>query len=221
MSLALGVPLESKKKNSITPRIPELDVLAYKELALRTPRIALSMLPVIALVALITDIKTLAPEAAGMYAAIYLLLGLYRLNLAKNFDDEYKNNPKAWTRRFSLVMILYATGIGAVLPVVFFITGASWTFIVCLLSTTGIAASAVSSLSPREGLFRTFVCIAKLPAIFTLLAFGTHREIGLGILVLVYLGQLIILGRYFHTEFWANLSREHLLKERAQARQAS
>lgn len=87
--------------------------------------------------------------------------------------------------------------LGLLLPVVYFAEGPGWTFIICLLATTGTAASATGSLSPHWGLFRGFVAAIEAPGIQVLLLSGDIRTTGLGVIVLIFLGQ------NFHKQYWS------------------
>jgi signal transduction histidine kinase/ActR/RegA family two-component response regulator len=205
--------LFSKKNPS--HRIPALDPLADRELARRSPKVALTMVPLVGLVTLITDLRTTAPLHAGLFAGFLLVLGLYRLLLVKQFPSLYARAPRYWMRRFNLTILVSAAAFGLALPAIYFTLGAGWTLIICLLTVTGMGASATGSLSPRIALLRGFVSMTLLPLSLTLLVYGNLREIGLGILILFFLGQLLVLGNYFHAEFWRSLKNAHLLKERA------
>ena len=205
------------RKTTPTQHIPELNVQANRELALRSPKVAFSLVPVALLVTIITDLREHFPVEAGLAVMLLILFGLYRVKLARRFEAEYNQQPRVWLKKFFTVIILSAAIFGITLPLVFFSLGAGWTFIICVLTTTGLAAAATSSLSPRQNLFRTFVIILELPGAVTLLAFGDLREMGLGLLMLIFLGQILVMGSYFHHEFWSGLRTAHLLKKRAAA----
>jgi signal transduction histidine kinase/ActR/RegA family two-component response regulator len=196
-------------------RIPALDPLADRELAKRSPKVALTMVPLVGLVTLITDLRTTAPLHAGLFAGFLLVLGLYRLHLAKRFPSLYARSPRNWVRRFAFTILISAAAFGLALPTIYFALGADWTLVISLLTVAGMGASATGVLSPRIVLLRSFVTLALLPLGLTLLAFGNLREMGLGALILVFQGQLLVLGQYFHAEYWRGLKNAHLLKERA------
>jgi signal transduction histidine kinase/ActR/RegA family two-component response regulator len=196
---------------------PILDILAHRELALRSPKVALSLVPVAVLVAFMTDLKDSYPLQSAAAAVVFLAAGIFRLVLSRRFSTHYRANSRSWFRNFALAILLSTSVFSVTLPLIYLKLGAGWTFIICLLTSTGAAASATGSLSPHQNLFRAYVVLAKLPAIVTLLAFGGPREMGLGLLTLVFLVQILVLGQHSHKQFWAGLRSEHLLKQRAKA----
>ncbi len=202
-------------KNKPYHRIPALDPLADRELAKRSPKVALSMVPLVGLVTLITDLRTTAPLYAGLFAGLLLVLGLYRLLLVKQFTSLYARSPRHWMRRFTLTILVSAAAFGLALPAIYFTLGSDWTLIICLLTVAGMGATSTATLSPRLTLFRGFVSLTLLPLSLVLLVDGNMREMGLGVLILAFLGQLFILGNYFHAGFWRALKTAYLLKERA------
>ena len=205
------------RKSPHDDHIPELDFLASRELALRSRKVALTLVPMTILVTFITDLKGQFSNPAALVTLLFLCVGLFRLSLAERFEASYQASPRSWLHQFSAAATLPAVVLGLSLPLIFLNMGGGWTFIICLLAITGTAASATGSLSPNLGLFRIFVVVLVLPIIVTLLAFGEVKEMGLGFLTLVFLGQILLLGNHFHHELWTRLRGTHLLQERAAA----
>ena len=196
-------------------RLPLLDRQADHELAVRSRRVAFVYVPVILLLTLITDLKVAAPWTAAAVGLMYVAAGALRLRLGAGFDAAYDASPRHWRRRFAIVTLLPAACWGLLLPTVGLKLGFDWTFMVCLLATAGIAAGSISSLSPRLSILRAFVSLQLLPAAATLALTGHGREAGLGLLLVVFWAQMLVLARYFHAEMWSSMRKGAELEERA------
>jgi signal transduction histidine kinase/ActR/RegA family two-component response regulator len=192
-----------------------LDRQADRELATRTRRVAFVYVPVLLLLTFITDLRTAAPWAAAAFALLYALTGWLRLRMSLAFEGRYDADPARWRRDFALVTLVPAATWGLLVPVTGLALGFGWTFLVCLLATAGIAAGAVSSLSPRLRVLRAFVSLLLLPAAATLGVAGHGREAGLAALLVVYWVQMLVLARYFHAELWSGLRKGAELEQRA------
>ena len=195
--------------------IMELDRLADAELAKRSLRVGFIYVPLSIIVSLITDLSSDFPRQTTGFILLFLLMGVIRSHFARNFESNY--NPQNWIKKFTIYTLIPALALGSVAPLVFFYQGAGWDFIICILSVTGVSAGASSSLSPRKKIFRVFQTVLLVPTILTLVIFGEGKAQALSVLVLLWLGQVLVLGRYFHQEFWAGLHGQHQLKLRAKA----
>ena len=195
--------------------IIELDRLADAELARRSLRVAFIYVILSVIVSLITDLHSDFPRQTIGFVGLFLVMGAIRTRLARRFEKNY--NAKNWMRKFTLYTMIPAIALGSVAPLTFFSQGAGWDFIICILSVTGISAGATSSLSPRKKIFQVFQAVLLVPTIITLAVFGEGKAQGLSVLILLWLGQVLVLGHYFHQEFWAGLHGQHQLKLRASA----
>lgn len=203
------------KSVSPTKHNPELDRQAHAELAKRSLRVAFIYVPLSIIVSLVTNLHSEFPLQTVGYVAMFLVMGFIRARLARGYESH--PNPQRWMKTFTLYTMIPVLALGSVAPLVFFASGAGWDFIICVLSITGVSAGATSSLSPRKNIYRIFQVILLLPTVFTLLVFGEGKVQGLAVLVLLFLGQVLVLGQYFHREFWKGLRAQHQLKERATA----
>ncbi len=182
---------------------------------MRSRRVAFVYVPVIFLLTMITDIRDIAPWTAAAVGLVYVVAGALRLRLSAIFDRTYDAAPSRWRKHFALVTIVPAACWGLLLPLVGLKLGVSWSFLVCLLATAGIAAGAISSLSPRMVILRWFVSVQLAPSAVALAISGHGREAGLAVLLLVFWAQMLILGRYFHAEMWSGMRKGAELEERA------
>ncbi len=194
--------------------IPELDYQTDGEMARRSLRVAFIYVPITLLVTFITDLKDHALDVTLAFTVIFLISGFIRLYLAQNFG---KNSIKNWRQKYTAATLAPTIIWGLALPAVYLKFGADWTLIICLLTTSGIVAGAISNLSPRLNIYRMHNSVMMLPTAATLIFTGEGRVIGLGFLLLVFWAQMMILSNYFHSEFWSSLHKEYLLTQRAEA----
>ncbi len=193
-----------------------LDRRADAQLAARTRRVAFVYVPVLLLLAVITDLKDVAPWPMAGLAGLYLGTGFLRRRLADTFERDYDTDPARWRSRFAYLTLAPAGLWGLLLPLIGIALGFGWTFLVCLLATCGVAAGSISSLSPRLRLLQTFLSVLLLPAAGALALAGYGRQLGLGLLLAVYWAQMMVLARYFHTELWSSLRQGRELEDRAE-----
>ncbi|MCP4292723.1 MAG: response regulator [bacterium] len=204
-------------ENTDTGHIEELNGLANAELARRSLRVSFIFIPVTLLVAKVTGLHQSAPKVVLAYLVMFLIFGLLRTIHTRDFEKRHKKNPDAWLRQYVFLTIGPALALGASIPLVYMHKGAGWDLIVCMMSLTGISAGATASLSARFKIFRLFQVIVLGPSIITLAFFASGKEQALSFLVILFLAQVMVLGRYFHKEFWSGLINQHELKIRAKS----
>jgi len=182
---------------------PGLEHRADRELARRTLRVAFMYVPLAVLLTGVTDLRRDVLAQTGIFTSVMLGAGWLRLRLCKKFDAVYAASPARWRRDNALLTVLISTlwGLGMAAVVVRY--GLDWTTIACLMATVGIGAGSVSSLSPRLHLFQWFVSTLLLPGATVFITYGRGDMAAMGVLVVVYWVQLLILGRFFSTEFMA------------------
>jgi len=200
--------------SKVKTHIPELDHLADRELARRSLKVAFVYVPITILATLITDLKDYALGISLTMTTLYLISGFVRYYLAQNFDN---GNVRNWRKKFIISTLIPTFFWGLSLPAVFFNFGADWTLVICVMTTSGLVAGAISNLSPRLTIYRIFNSVMMLPIAASLIITGEGRVIGLGFLLLIFWAQMMVLSKYFHAEFWSSLQKEHLLVQRANA----
>ena len=209
-------PMARARKSSAT-HIPELDHRANSELARRAQRVTFIYVPLSIIVSLVTDLHQNYPRETYGFIGLFLLMGLIRARLTRNFETNHDSSPTLWMRKFSLYTLIPAVALGSIAPLVFFSQGPGWDFIICILSLTGVSAGATSSLSARKNIFHAFQALLLIPTVIVLVFFGEGKTQGLTLLLVLWLGQIVILGHYFHKEFWSGLNAQYQLKLRATA----
>jgi signal transduction histidine kinase/CheY-like chemotaxis protein len=190
-------------------------------MAFRSLRVAFSYIPAVVTVTLMTDLKTVAPWSAVAVTLLYLASGISRFRLGRNFNAAYAANAPRWRRHFVVSTLLPATVWGLGNTLVYLQFGTTWTYLMCLLTTVGIAASSATNLSPRLPVFRTFLGLVMVPHIIVLVVAGGGREFALAGLILIFLLQMHSLGSYLHREFHQRVLREKELEQRAGALQSA
>ena len=196
---------------------PELEHRADRELARRTLRVAFMYVPVSILLVAITNLRRDALPLSLAFVAVMLAAGFLRLRLCRRFDQVYHRDPARWQRANSALTMTIAALWGLAMARIAVHYGLDWTTIACLMATVGIAAGAVSSLSPRIRLFRWFEGAILLPVAVAFASFGVGGIVSMGVLVVIYWVQMLILGRFFSTEFRHSLEDRIELEHRAEA----
>jgi signal transduction histidine kinase/ActR/RegA family two-component response regulator len=184
-------------------------------MARRTLRVAFMYVPVWMVLVAITDLKHDAPLPSALFLAAMLAAGFARLRLCGRFDALHAASPRGWLRRYAALALGIGAAWGGATAVIATRYALGWTTIAMLMATVGIAAGSVSSLSPRVNLFRAFVSSLLLPvaAAFALNVGGNGAAMGL--LVVIYWGQMLILGRFFNSEFRQSVADRLALEQRA------
>ncbi|MFO7607693.1 MAG: ATP-binding protein [Candidatus Krumholzibacteriia bacterium] len=190
---------------------------ADRELAQRTLRVAFMYVPVALILVAVTGLRRDAPILAAAFVAAMLAMGWLRLRLCRRFDRCYRADPARWRREYGLLTVTTAATWGTAMAAVAVHYGLDWTTIACLMATVGIAAGSVSSLSPRIRLFRRFVSVLLVPVGVAFVSFGEGGYVSMGLLVTIYWLQMLVLGRFFHSEFRQGLQDRLALEDRADA----
>ena len=195
----------------------EIERRADRELARRTLRVAFMYVPVSTLLVAITDLRHEALLLSAAFVASMLAAGFLRLRLCRRFDNVYPRDPAGWRRDNAVLTVTIAALWGLAMARIAVHYGLDWTTIACLMATVGIAAGSVSSLSPRIRLFRWFVSVLLLPVAVAFVSFAVGGIASMGVLVVIYWVQMLILGRFFNTEFRHSLEDRLELENRAEA----
>jgi signal transduction histidine kinase len=195
----------------------EMDPRTDRELARRSLRVAFMYVPVATLLVAITDLKHDLLLGATVFVGAMVAAGVPRLMWCRRFDAIYPAAPAEWRRRFAAVTLLPAAAWGLAMAAVAVHYALDWTTIACLMATVGIAAGSVSSLSPRVDVFRRFVSVLLLPSAVAFLSFRHGGIVSMSILVVIYWIQMLILGRFFNSEFQLGLRAQLELESRAAA----
>ena len=200
-----------------TAPVTDLESRTDRELARRSLRVAFMYVPVATLLVVITDLKNDLLLGAAVFVAAMVAAGVPRLYWCRQFDAVYPDAPGRWRNRFTAVTLLPAVVWGLAMAAVVVRYALEWTAIACLMATVGIAAGSVSSLSPRVDIFRRFVTVLLLPVAVAYLSFTHGGIVSMSLLVVIYWIQMLILGRFFHSEFQLALRAQLELENRAAA----
>ena len=198
-----GKPLES------------LSPFAHADLAHRSKRGVFMYALLLVLVTGFTRVRQEHLLEASLLIVLYAALGAWRFELIRRFDDLYGDDPESWKRRFA-ALTMWPAGlwsIGTVLTLQRYGLGVD--YLLPLLASLGLVAGAVSSLTPTRKLFRNYLLVMLLPNAVAQFMLGGNG-IGLGLMLLVYIGFMLLMGKQFNQEYWSGLRNSHLLRRRAE-----
>lgn len=202
---------------SVPATASSLNRRADEELSARSRRVAFTYLPATLLVTVATRLRTEALLPALVVMGLFLVAGLVRIRLALSFDRLYHDNAQRWRRSFALSVLVPALLWGGLTALALPRFGLEWTYYILLLTTVGLAASSVGSLSPRLRIFRLYLGFTVGPHIAILLVSHSQHDLTLAGLLAIFLFQIHTLGAYFHRELSTRLQREADLHNRAEA----
>ncbi|MEO8800353.1 MAG: hypothetical protein ABI551_20845, partial [Polyangiaceae bacterium] len=153
---------------------------------------------------------------AGRAVSVWMLaLGGARLYLARAVALR-AHEPKKWALWFRLTTVLAAASWGTCCALCTHFMG--WK-VILLVTTAGMTAGAVTSLSPSLRLARTYVGCMLGPTILAVTVWGTRSEVELtfAVILLLYFAFLSIEAGHVHDAFVTAIAHTFLLEVRATA----
>jgi signal transduction histidine kinase len=197
-----------------------LQHLADKDLARRAQA---SGLVYVALYAIIITFTRYANDhliIAVLAGLTIVVAATLRTWMILKFDTLYKLNPGAWLAGFSALTLLLAGvwGIFCAHTVVDY--GLELTAMLTLLTTAGISAGAITTLSIRRNLIMVSLALLLLPPTLAALL-QTTETLAISLLFLTYSIFMFGVARRIHKEYWDALHNTVLLDQRARALEAS
>jgi signal transduction histidine kinase len=195
--------------------IDELDRVANAEMAARSKRVAFVYVPLVLLIAYATSLHRVAGYEMSVVTVFFTMMGVLRHMLTSSFQRHYDHNPRRWMLAMSAIVMLPGVVSGLSLPLIYFKVGSGWDMVVAMLIVCGLSAGSTSSLAPRINLFRLYQVTVQMPIIITLLFFASGKYQLLGLIMFVSFVSFMLLGHYYHREFWSGLIANHQLKQRA------
>ncbi len=158
-----------------------------------------------------------AHHPAVIYPTLALLGmgGVLRYRLCANFERFYRRDPRVWRRTFGLATLSLSViwGVFACLSVLLY--GLQWTSFLVLLCTAGIASGAMASFSPDARLLRPYLLALLGPAMLAGLIQGSRESLAMAFVFACFLGYLLAQGRRLGADYWALVTKEAQLQERA------
>ena len=143
-----------------------------------------------------------------------MLIGTaFRIYISLNFDAIYNKSVRLWNTLFvaSIVLLALAWGMFCMATVVYY--QLTWTSLLVIFATAGLAAGASSTLSIHYYQIVLQLVLMMLPTTVTVLLIATKESMAISLMFILYLGFLLLIARRHHVEYWSALNTAEKLKE--------
>jgi signal transduction histidine kinase len=195
--------------------------LADRDLARRSK---LSGLVYLALYGIIIAFTPYAHDHGAMallVSAVIVVAVACRSWLIFRFEKLYSPGPNRWLIWFSLFTLLLAGTWGMFCAHALFRYGLGWTAMLALLSTAGISAGAITTLSIHRNLIMPFLALLLLPPTAVAAFLHTRESFAITLMFLTYCAFMFNVARNINKEYWKALDNVLLLDQRARELEAS
>ena len=209
--------------------MPGLDAEDRAELSYRTDREvarrglhgSFAYFGLAVLLAIQAHLEGLHPVILYGVGVATLSFGLVRARLARFFERLYGEDPKGWRRKWMVSTLGLAAAWGTLSAYTMATNGLRWTSMLMLLSAAGIPAGALTSMVPRQGLFRPFLGLILGPTIVTCALTVGAAGWPVGFMILLYCAFLLAEGRHLQQEFRQAQNHQWLLEKRSHELEAA
>ncbi len=166
----------------------------------------------------VTDAFASFPVASRAVSVWILALGGTRIYLARGVALR-TCEPKRWALWFRLTTVLAAATWGTCCALCTHVMGWNADSVVLLVTTAGMTAGAVTSLSPSLRLARAYIGCMLGPTILAVALWGTHSKLELtfAVILLLYFAFLSVEAGHVHDAFVTEIEHTFLLDVRAAA----
>jgi signal transduction histidine kinase len=195
--------------------------LADSDLARRSQLSGLVYLVLYGIIILSTPYAQDYPVSAVVVSTVILLFAVIRSWLIFRFDKYYSVAPDRWLAWFSLFTLLLAATWGLFCAHAVLQYGLGWTAMLVLLSTAGISAGAITTLSIHRNLIMAFLALLLLPPTATAAFLHSREAYALTMMFLTYSGFMFSVAKGLNKEYWRALHNALLLDSRARELEAS
>ena len=195
--------------------------LADKDLARRSKASGLVYLTLYAIVIIFTPYANdhlIVTVLAGLVIFTAVVL---RTWLILKFSTMYQPSPGAWLAGFSFLTLLLGGVWGAFCAYAVLNYGLQWTAMLALLSTAGLSAGAITTLSIRRSLIMGFLSLMLLPPTAAAAFLQTTETYAITLMFLTYVIFMFGIARRINKEYWDALHNTVLLDQRARELEAS
>ena len=159
--------------------------------------------------------------SAVVTGTVILLAAVLRSWLVFRFDKLYPSRPERWLIWFSLYTLLLAGAWGLFCAHAVVQYGLEWTAMLALLSTAGISAGAITTLSIRKNLIMSFLGLLLLPPTAAAALLQTKESYAITLMFLTYCAFMFNVAKDINREYWKALSNALLLDRRARELEVS
>jgi signal transduction histidine kinase len=195
--------------------------LADSDLARRSRLAALFYLILYGVFILATPYRHDYPVISFAISVVILLSSVVRTWLVLKFDRYYTRSPEGWLRGFYIATLLLAATWGLFCAHAVYHYKLDWTAMLALLSTAGISAGAITTLSIRRNLIMLYLGLLLLPATAVAASLRTTESFAITAMFLTFCAFLFGVAKRIHQEYWRALDNAQLLKRRARELEAS
>ena len=203
------------------PSIASSKHLADSDLANRSRFSGLVYLILFGVIILSTPYAQDYTALAVLVSIVIVLSAAARVWLILRFDKLYSLSPERWLMWFSLFTLLIAGTWGLFCAHAVLRYGLAWTAMLALLSTAGISAGAITTLSGHRWLVVAFLSLLLLPPTAAATFLHSAQSYAITIMFLTYFAFMFGVARRINSEYWRALDNAMLLDRRARELEAS
>ncbi len=203
------------------PRRPPSRQLADHDLARRSKLSAAVYVTLYGVIILSTPYANHHTAIAVLVGVVILLSAVLRSWLVFRFDTLYPPRPDRWLAWFTLFTLLLAGTWGLFCAHAVLQYGLAWTAMLALLSTAGISAGAIATLSIHRNLIMAFLALLLLPPTAAAAYLNSRESFAVTLMFLTYCAFMFSVARGINKEYWKALNNALLLDERARELEAS
>ncbi len=153
-------------------------------------------------------------------AGILLATG-WRGLLLWRFDSWYRSSASRWRTGFVIGTLALAGSWGLFCMITLVHYGLDPTAMLVLLSTAGITAGAVTTLSINLTLVNTYIGLMLIPSTIAAALVGTREAYAIAFLFATFFAFMRVVANRLHTEYWRALRNTELLDQHARELEAS
>ena len=197
-----------------------LQHLADEDLARRAQASGLVYVALYAIIIIFTPYANDHRTIAVLAGLTILVAATLRTWMILKFNTLYKLNPGAWLAGFSSLTLLLAGVWGAFCAHTVVDYGLELTAMLTLLTTAGISAGAVTTLSIHRDLIMACLALLLLPPIVAAFL-QTTETFAISLLFLTYCMFMFVVAKRINKEYWDALHNSVLLDQRARELEAS
>jgi signal transduction histidine kinase len=161
------------------------------------------------------------PVVATALSAVLLLCVSFRSWQVFGFNRIYPRQPDRWVLWFNLLTLLLAGTWGLFCAHAVLRYGLEWTAMLTLLSTAGIAAGAITTLSIRKTLIMLYLALLLLPPTVATALLQSRESFAITLMFLIYFAFMISVAKSIYKEYWKALDNTLLLDQHARELEAS
>lgn len=195
--------------------------MADADLARRSRLSGLVYLVLFGIILVFTPYAQEHTAIAVVASVVIVLSATMRSWLVFSFDKLYQPAPERWLARFTAATLLLAGTWGLFCAHAVLQYGLGWTAMLALLSTAGISAGAITTLSIHKNLIVTFLGLLLLPPTVAAVLLHSRESYAVTLMFLTYCAFMFSVAKTINREYWQALDNALLLDQRADQLEAS